>query len=486
MSNLYKIRKMLGALVLICLVLSLTLLFTKKNSEEKSADILLAPAKMRSFDVDIFTVGELEASRSTIIASEIRGDQGKVIYLIKDGLTVAPGDLLVKMDPTPFEEKILELKSKFAEQESNVKNYEKAYEWEVNQAVLEEKSNLLEIESAELELNKVLYGDGPQEISALKAAMQKARIQYEELVGYSDELIELEKQGFLNAVELKQAQKKLQEEKDAYETSKIQYESFVNHVLPMQIKKAETALKRSKIKFEESQKTSKYKISKAQSLLDQSSQTKNELYLQLKFAEKELELSEIRAKSNGMVVLREEYRGGQRRKPRVGDILVKNQALLDLPDLDSLIVKTKVREVDLFKIAVGKPATIEVDAYPHLSFPGTVLSIGVLALSDVGKMGDEKFFEVRISIDNVDPRLRPGMTSRVAIHANKVQNALTIPLQALFEIDKKTHCYVSTQHGYELRPIDIGANNEQWVEILSGLSEGETLCLSFPAHKSNG
>ena len=58
-----------------------------------------------------------------------------------------------------------------------------------------------------------------------------------------------------------------------------------------------------------------------------------------------------------------------------------------------MIVKTKVREIDLHKIAIGKEALIEVDAYPELQLKGFVSSIGILAVSDGGRSSDEKFFD---------------------------------------------------------------------------------------------
>ncbi len=132
----------------------------------------------------------------------------------------------------------------------------------------------------------------------------------------------------------------------------------------MQVKKAETSLKRAQMNKEETVKSGVYKVAKSVALVEQSDQVLADSWMQLHQAENELIQTEIIAPASGMVVHREDFRSGQRRKPRVGDILVKNQPLLDLPDLSSMVVKTHVREVDLFKVAVGKKATIEVDALP--------------------------------------------------------------------------------------------------------------------------
>lgn len=476
-------RKQLAILIISSIFLLFTILSFRIPSTKENIPVVRA--EKRSFTIDVKSIGELEAARSTVISSSVRGDQGKIIHIVADGLNVREGDVLLKMDPTPFEEKIESLKIEIKEHEAHISALEQTLKWEINQAEHEQKTSLYETETAELELNKIVNGDGPLETSRLKSAMQKAWLKYEELNGYSDDLIDLEKQGFLNHVELRQAEKKLEEEKEAYEVARMQYESYTNHVYPMQVKKAETALKHSKIKQEDVAKTRGYKIGKAMAELEQVKQSIFDTHKQYRDAEKELAFTEIKAPAPGMVVHREDYRAGQKRKPRVGDVLVKNQPLIDLPDLDAMIVKTKVREVDLYKVAIGKKASIEVDAYPQLHFSGEVISIGVLAMSDFGRASEEKYFELRIALDKSDPRLRPGMTTRATVHAEQADQALTVPVYALFEERKKNYCYVSCFRGYEKRAVELGGSNEQWAQVKSGLEEGECVCLINPEAMKN-
>lgn len=471
-------RKEIATLAVV--VISVLMVFSTLFRTSDKESIPVARAERREFIIDVKTVGGLEAARSTIISSSIRGDQGKVIYLVPDGLNVKEGDVLLKMDPTPFEEKIASLKSEIKEKEAHISALEQTLEWEINQAEHEQKATVYEQETAELELNKIINGDGPLEISRHKSAMQKARLKYEELKGYSDDLLELEKQGFLNPVELRQAYKKLEEEKEAFEAAQLQYESYMHHVYPMQVKKAETAVKQAEMKQEDVAKTRGYKIGKAMAELEQAKQSLYDIHKRYREAERELAYTEILAPAPGMVVHREDYRAGQKRKPRVGDVLVKNQPLIDLPDLDAMIVTTKVREVDLYKVAVGKKASIEIDAYPELRFSGEVIAIGVLAMSDFGRGSEEKYFELRIALKNSDHRLRPGMTTRSTIHAEKIDNALVVPVYTVFEEQKKIYCYVSCGGRYEKRVVDLAGTNEQWAAIESGLKEGECICLVNP------
>lgn len=481
MSKLKIILGVLAVQVLILLSISMINLSPKQEHEEI---ISTASAIKRSFPIEVRTVGELEAARSLCVSCSIRSDQPKIIDLISDGANVSHNELLVKIDPTPYEKKVEELQSALIEAESQIVSLNQALEWEIEQEMHEAKAAEYEMESAELELNKIVNGDGPLEKARLYAAMQKAKVKYEELNSFSEDLIALEEQGFMSPAEVKQTQKKLLEEKEAYENAALQYESYELHVYPMHVKKAESNLKRLVNKQEEIKKNGNYKIAKAEMALSQAEQQYEQAKRQLRDAQNELALTEIRAPSSGMVVLKEDYRTGQKRKPRVGDTVVRNQTILDLPDMSTMTVKTKVREIDLYKVEIGKPASIEVDAYPNLQFEGKVVFIGILAISDAIRPGDEKNFEVKVELNKTDPRLRPGMTSRVIIHAGKVEDTLTVPIHSVFEANKQHYCYVSENGVYSKRPIEIGMNNEQWVAVLSGIQENDRVCLSMPPESS--
>jgi HlyD family secretion protein len=452
------------------------------SSNEKGEEMPTFAVSRRTFPIEVRTVGELEAARSISIASLIRSDQAKIIDLIPDGTQVSASDILVKIDATPLEKKVEDLESSLKECESQIVAQEQQLAWETEQAEHDLKTALYEKESLELELNKIVHGDGPLELARLQSGMQKAKCKYDDLNAYSSDLALLQEQGFLNPVEVRLTEKKILEEQENYENAKLQYESFVDHVHPMQIKRAETALKKAVTRIEETEKTSAYKMAKAQAVLYFAKQEKENILRQLKEARDEVLLAEIRAPTPGMVVLREEYRNSQRRKPRVGDILIRNQPILDLPDLSSMTVKTKVREIDLHKIHVGKPATVEVDAFPHLQFEGKVSFIGILALSDLGRTGDEKYFEVKVALENTDPRLRPGMTARVVVHADQVDERLAVPIHAVFEKEKCHYCYLSKWRGYVEQPVTVGKSNEQWVEVITGLDEKDIISLSMPDH----
>ena len=157
-----------------------------------------------------------------------------------------------------------------------------------------------------------------------------------------------------------------------------------------------------------------------------------------------------------------------------------NQPILYLPDISQLIVRTKVREVDLHKMSVGQQASVLIDAYPALRFQAEVKFIGALASGSGSGSNGGKYFQVILDISGQDLRLRPGMTARVFIQAEKAENVLLLPVQAVFQDnDEKPFCYQLSSSSAIPRKVALrtGRENEMMVEILSGLQQGDRVSL---------
>jgi HlyD family secretion protein len=225
-----------------------------------------------------------------------------------------------------------------------------------------------------------------------------------------------------------------------------------------------------------------FKIGKAMAALRKARQNLESTTYALKAAQTELERTVIRAPIPGIAVLPEGFRGGKKRKPRIGDVVWQGQPLVYLPDISEMVVKTQIREIDLHKVCPGKPTAVLVDAYPDLRLSGQVKSVGVLAEARAEAGGGDKYFQVMVSVKESDERLRPGMTARVEIACAKIEDAVCVPVHAVFHESGRTYCYVDAHASYEKREVSIGAQSEDWAQILAGLSEGERVTLSRPPH----
>ena len=440
-------------------------------------------AGLTDFEVVVDSVGELDSEKAVTISSELK-EESKIVFLIEDGIRVDEGDVLVRLDPALFEQVVAEIKAKVEEMNALVAVQQQTLEWEKIQAEREIQSAEFDLQIAQLELEKLEKGDGPLEKSRLEGEMLDAKKKYEELEGYISDLEALAEKGYSNPLEIAQARTKVEQLREGYEVARRQFDSYINYILPTQINTSKAKVQKNRMLIEQTKRGEGFKIGKAIAELDKSKQEYLSFKAALGEAEKQLEKTVIRAPQAGLAVLKETYREGELRKPRIGDTVLRNQPLLFLPDITQMLVKVLIREVDLHKIAVGKTAETRVDAYPDLALIGEVSFIGVLAERRQEVRGGEKYFRVHVDILDEDSRLRPGMTARVRIIAQaRKEKVLTLPIQAVFLDEGKTFCFMVRGDGFEKREVRLGAQNESVVQITAGLQRGERICLSRPPTK---
>lgn len=406
-----------------------------------------AQAVQRDFEIRVNTVGALDAARSHMVSSMVRGDKGKIIFLIEDGKSVEAGDILIRLDPTPFEGEIRHLKEEVIGLEAASESAIQMQEWEKNQAEQEIRSAEFNHRIAGLELKKLVEGEGPLQLAQLKGEMEKAKEEYSKYSAYIEDLDGLKKKGFNNPTELSQAKNKMADLQSAFEIANQKYVSYKDHVLPSQVETARAKMEKTDMEITQIRKGSVHKIAKAVLSAKEADGKLNAARSSLQLAEYELSKTSITAPFAGIAILYEAFRDGQNRKPRVGDSVWQNQPLLYLPDISSMVVNTQVREVDLNKVSLGKPCAVRVDAYPDTLYEGEISLIGVLAAKRFETGFGEKFFQLTIGIKTPDQRLRPGMTARIGILAETVSGALTIPVQAVFSEKTGTYCYKPSSNG---------------------------------------
>jgi HlyD family secretion protein len=107
-----------------------------------------------------------------------------------------------------------------------------------------------------------------------------------------------------------------------------------------------------------------------------------------------------------------------------------------------------------------------------------VTLVGTLAREEKERRG-AKFFAVTVQINESEPRLRPGMTARVEILVEERQNAIFVPLEAVFEKEGRHVVYPATRHPRE-REVVLGPSNADFVVVEKGLAPGERVLLRDP------
>ena len=121
-----------------------------------------------------------------------------------------------------------------------------------------------------------------------------------------------------------------------------------------------------------------------------------------------------------------------------GAFVGPNSPVVAVVDIRSVRMVANLVERDMKRVPVGTPAAVEVDAFPGEKFAGRV--------SRVAPVFDPatRTAEMEIEIPNSSYRLKPGMYSRVSLTVGSSANALTIPRNALVELDGKPGVFIAT------------------------------------------
>lgn len=175
----------------------------------------------------------------------------------------------------------------------------------------------------------------------------------------------------------------------------------------------------------------------------------------------------LRAPITGVVVARDAV---------IGQPISSEHVLAHVADLGEVWFLARVFEKDLGRLRAGASAEIELNAYPKERFPGVLEYIGQ-QIDPVART-----VTARVRLANPGGRLRIGLfgMARVGITEEPKRDAvLVVPRTALVEVAGKTVVFVRHADGdYELHEVVVGDSAPGYVEIVSGLREGEEVVSS--------
>ncbi|MDO5118059.1 MAG: efflux RND transporter periplasmic adaptor subunit [Eggerthellaceae bacterium] len=154
-----------------------------------------------------------------------------------------------------------------------------------------------------------------------------------------------------------------------------------------------------------------------------------------------------------------------------------------ISDLSHLRMSIEVNESDIAKVEVGQAATVVPQAFSDLTLQAQVSEIAESAtgMEDGGYDGGSVTFSVRLTIDEPDERLKPGMTASVKILTEEVKDALIVPVNALIEEEDGTYVdVVIDEETYETerKKVKVQVKDNTRAVIKKGLKEGDIVVVS--------
>ena len=151
--------------------------------------------------------------------------------------------------------------------------------------------------------------------------------------------------------------------------------------------------------------------------------------------------------------------------------------LMTIANLSKLQIEMHINQVDKARLTLDKVVQIRAEALKEESMDARISFIAPIATTKSSVKG----FQVQAIIEKPDPRLSPGMTVTLNIPIARVEDAISVPVTAVFKSEgNKKVVYVKTGDATEKREVKVGVTNIDHAQILNGVKEGEEILLVEP------
>lgn len=159
-------------------------------------------------------------------------------------------------------------------------------------------------------------------------------------------------------------------------------------------------------------------------------------------------------------------------------------------DLTKMQVIADIDEADIGDVHEGARVEFTVDAFPDDTFTGTVTQVRQQAITESNVVT----YEVVISAENTDMKLKPGLTANVTIYTKEAKDVLSIPTKALQftpnekmltkeqtiqDCNGKDKVWILENNTFKAVAVTTGTSNGILTEIKSGLREGQKIVTEF-------
>ncbi len=162
----------------------------------------------------------------------------------------------------------------------------------------------------------------------------------------------------------------------------------------------------------------------------------------------------------------------------MGTMNFSGTVILTVSDLSQIITEVEVDEADFPRLKMGQPVVVTVDALGGKKYDGTVIEISASAQAgSSGVQTNIRQFKVKVLITNPDAQLRPGVTARVKLIADKRKDVLRVPIGAIRTEEKNGEqvffVFTAEKDKVAKRPIKAGLSDDLYTEVTEGLKGGE-------------
>jgi multidrug efflux pump subunit AcrA (membrane-fusion protein) len=425
------------ALVAVGCIVAAGFAFRKSSESSETRDFLTHQVQKGRLEVKVSADGTLESSANIEIKCNVKGGS-TVLWVIETGTTVQPNDVLVELDRSDIEDKVLQQKIE----------YEKAL---ANKLISES-----DVAVARTSIHEYLEGTYKEEHATIEKdifdaeqAVRKAELSHQSAM-------RLTAKGTLRPVQLDGEAFSLESARKDLELKQNKLSALEKYTREKMVQELESALKAAQAK-----------LAADEAALELEQQ-------RLAREKQQLENCTIKSTGSGLVIFPSAAAWKDTPDIEEGATVREQQTLLMIPDLSKMQVKVGIHESKVERLKKGMSASVQLQGN---SLNGQVESIAEVTRPAGWWTGNMVKYDTIIKLD---PRegLKPGMSAIVEIVLAQYDNVITAPVASIVEANSTSYCWVSTAKGVERRHVVLGDTNDEFTIIKSGLTEGEAIVLS--------
>jgi HlyD family secretion protein len=493
------------------------------GSANSGSNIELFTVKRGNLSINVVENGSIKPVKSvTIKAPRLTEYQTSIISIVPEGTFITPEDVnngmvLVELDSSNSREQLPQREIDVASAEASFAEAKENFDIRVKQNESDITAAELKVKFARMDIQKYLGQEASEKVLETASLESLSNIDMDLLLKEAEDsnslceasqkmldltsnitIVESDMEKakynltgtqklfdhqYASESDLKDAKLQVKRQEINKVKAEISLALFKKFEFPKQVEQLLSDYLEAQLSFERTESNARSQLAQAKARLasaDSSLKTRKE---RLKTTKEQIESCTIRAPSPGQVVYYSSLERYVRYPIEQGAEISRGYPMIVIPDTTQLKVEIKVHETWINKIDVNQPAKITTTAFPDKVFTGKVLKKSPMADSQTSYlMADVKVYTTDVSIEGTHDYLRTGMTAKVEILIDKLNDVLFVPIQSVVteEDDEKKVCYVMTDKGQQRREVEIGLFNDDFVEIKNGLVEGEQVFLNPP------
>lgn len=156
-------------------------------------------------------------------------------------------------------------------------------------------------------------------------------------------------------------------------------------------------------------------------------------------------------------------------------------------DMSLLKFELMIDELDINKVSVGQKVKVTADALDSKEYTGYVQDVSIHGTATSGVTS----YPVTVVIEDFDSDLLPGMNIDAEIEVGNAKGVLAVPKSAVsrdnvvYVVGEKEDVTDRAPEGYKSVTVETGLNDSNYIEIVSGLSEGDKVKIENSSGNSN-